>query len=98
MRRRSSGRPTKVKGQNDRLLWITQAHLMAAVEPVVAARSPRDIAPLTQSYFPKWGAYPFAMPFPLTGPPPAQSAYQGASPQSHGLLPLTNAASLTWAS
>ena len=77
---------------NDRLLVITQADLMAAVEPVVAARIERDVKPLLQDYFGKWGAYPFAAPF--VAPPAGQSAYQGASNQTMGLLPLT--ADLTW--
>jgi len=89
---------------NDRLLIITQADLMAAVEPVVAARIERDIKPLVQAYFNKWGAYPFPVPF-GGGPPATQSAYQGVStlappPPSftHGLLPLKNDATFTWAS
>jgi len=73
---------------NDRLLVITQAELMAAVEPVVAARIERDVKPLVQNYFTKWGAYPFAMTF--AAPPPSVTAYQGASGQQQGLLPLTD--------
>lgn len=91
----STGLPTDTS--NDRLLVITQADLMAAVEPVVAARIERDVKPLLLDYFGKWGAYPFAMPF--VAPPAAQSAYQGASNQTMGLLPVTNdPAWLTWAS
>ncbi len=74
---------------NDRLLVITQADLMAAVEPVVAARIERDIKPRVQDYFTKWGAYPFAVPF--AAPPTAQSDYKGSSSQTRGLLPITNA-------
>ena len=82
---------------NDRLLVITQADLMAAVEPVVAARIERDVKPLLLDYFGKWGAYPFAMPF--VAPPALQSAYQGATNQTMGLLPVTNDPTwLTWAS
>jgi len=82
---------------NDRLLVITQADLMAVVEPIVAANIERDVKPLLQDYFGKWGAYPFAAPF--VAPPAAQSAYQGASNQTMGLLPLTNDPTwLTWAS
>jgi hypothetical protein len=81
---------------NDRLLVITQADLMAAVEPVVAARIERDIKPLLQDYFNKWGAYPFPVPF-GGGPPTAQSSYLGDSAQTHGLLPLADApTSFTW--
>ncbi len=73
---------------NDRLVVITQADLMAAVEPVVAARIERDVKPLLQDYFTKWGAYPFAMTF--AAPPSSATAYQGASGQKQGLLPLTD--------
>jgi len=79
---------------NDRLLAITQADLMAAVEPVVAARIERDVKPLLKDYYNKWFSYPFAVPFPPL--PIAQSAYVGASPQTSGLLPVTNTATLTW--
>ncbi len=73
---------------NDRLLVITQADLMAAVEPVVAARIERDVKLLVLNYFTKWGAYPFAMTFAV--PPSSVTAYQGASGQTQGLLPLTD--------
>jgi len=85
---------------NDRLLVITQADLMAAVEPVVAARIERDVKPLLKDYFNNWaaylgkGAYPFAVPF--AAPPAAQSTYLGVSGQTVGLLPLTNTAAFTW--
>jgi hypothetical protein len=79
---------------NDRVLVITQADLMAAVEPVVAARIEREVKPLLQDYFSKWGAYPFAVPF--VAPPTGQSVYLGVSGQTSGLLPLTNTATLTW--
>ena len=80
---------------NDRVLVITQAELMAAVEPVVAARIERDVKPLLLTeYFSKWGVYPFAVPF--AAPLPAQSAYLGASSQASGLLPVTNTATFTW--
>ena len=82
----STGLPTPTS--NDRLLAITQADLIAAVEPVVAANIARDVKPLVQDYFTKWGAYPFAMTF--AAPPPSVTAYQGASGQQQGLLPLTN--------
>ncbi|HMG61278.1 MAG TPA: hypothetical protein VK583_16235, partial [Burkholderiales bacterium] len=89
----STGLPTDTS--NDRLLVITQADLMAAVEPVVAARIERDVKPLLLTeYFSKWGAYPFAVPF--AAPPVVQSAYLGASSQASGLLPVTNTATFTW--
>jgi len=87
----STGLPTDTS--NDRLLVITQADLMAAVEPVVAANIERDVKPLLGDYFSKWGAYPFAVALP---PPGTQGAYLGASPQTSGLLPLTNTATFTW--
>jgi type II secretory pathway pseudopilin PulG len=81
---------------NDRLLAITQAELMAVVEPVVAARIEREVKPLLVDYFTKWGRYPFAMTF--ASPPVAQGAYQGtSSPQTTmGLLPVTDTAIFTW--
>lgn len=80
---------------NDRILVITQQELMAAVEPVVAARLERDIAPLLQGYYALWGAYPFPAPF-VGGPAPSNPgrtlpAYKGATTTAAtgGLLPLT---------
>jgi type II secretory pathway pseudopilin PulG len=82
---------------NDKLLVISQAELMAAVEPIVAARIQRDIAPLAQTYFTKWGAYPFAMSF--ASPPASNTAYKGVSGQKAGLMPLTDDPTwFTWAS
>jgi type II secretory pathway pseudopilin PulG len=83
---------------NDRLLVITQADLMAAVEPIVAANIERDIGKgLLQDYFNNWGRYPFAKPF--VSPPVSQGAYVGVSSPSPGttmgLLPVTNTA-VTW--
>lgn len=78
---------------NDRLLVITQAELMAAVEPVVAARIERDVKPYVQNHLTNWGIYPSAAPFAAGGPPAnpgrAQSEYKGSAGQSNGLLPLT---------
>ena len=80
---------------NDRVLVITQAELMDAVEPVVAANIQRDIVPLVQAYFAKWGAYPFAVTF--AAPPATATAYKGtpsppapAPGENKGLLPLTD--------
>ncbi len=78
---------------NDRLLVITQAELMSAVEPVVAARIERTVKPFLQDYFTKWGAYPFAAPFNGPDPGRAQSEYKGTggvAGLTNGLLPLTN--------
>jgi hypothetical protein len=41
-----------------------------------------------QSYYTKWGAYPFAMTF--ASPPASNTAYHGASGQTKGLLPVTD--------
>ena len=73
---------------NDRVLVITKAELMDAVEPVVAANIERDIKPFVQDYFTKWGAYPFAMTF--AAPPASVTDYKGTSGQTQGLLPLTD--------
>lgn len=82
---------------NDRLLAITQAELMASVEPVVAARIERDIKPYIQTQFIGWGnAYPFAAPFLSggSGPGRPQLNYNGVAGQENGLLPLTADTSL----
>ena len=86
---------------NDRLLVITQADLMAVVEPVVAARIERDIKPyIVQNYlndptndFSWLGGYPFAAPW-GAGPGQPQSNYKGdaATPTYRGLLPITREA------
>jgi hypothetical protein len=80
---------------NDRVLTITRAELMDAVEPVVAANIQRDIGPLVQAYLAKWGAYPFAMTF--AAPPASATGYKGtpsppapAPGENMGLLPVTD--------
>ena len=79
---------------NDRLLVITQADLMAAVEPVVAARIERDVKPAIQAYSIVWAnAFPFAVPL-GAGPSVTQSAYTGQAGQTQGLLPITNSSTL----
>jgi type II secretory pathway pseudopilin PulG len=90
----STGLPSTIN--NDRLLVITQADLMATVEPIVAANIERDVKPLLAEYFSKWGAYPFAVQF--ASPPVPQGSYLGtSSPQTTmGLLPATNTATFTW--
>ncbi|HET7764795.1 MAG TPA: hypothetical protein VFK92_06865, partial [Burkholderiales bacterium] len=77
---------------NDRLLVITQAELMAAVEPIVAARIERDIAPNITSYLADWNAYPFPAPF---NPPQSQAQYVGDKNLNRGLLPVSTTA-LQW--
>ena len=44
---------------NDRILVITQADLMAVVEPAVVARIERDIKPFLETYRSEWGRYPY---------------------------------------
>ena len=89
---------TPSSAANDRLLAITQAELMAVVEPVVAARIERDVKPLLVDYFTKWGRYPFAMTF--ASPPVAQGTYLGVAlpppGTTMGLLPVTNTVIFTW--
>ena len=90
----SSALPSDV--HNDRLLVITQAELMAAVEPIVAANIERDVKPVLQGYVTAWGRYPFAAPFSSPDPGRAQSEYKGGS-GADGLLPITrDPAWVTW--
>lgn len=77
---------------NDRLLVITQAEVMAAVEPIVAARIERDIVPNITSYMADWNAYPFPAPF---IPPQTQAQYVGDNSLNRGLLPVSTTA-LRW--
>ena len=93
---------------NDRLIVITQADLMAAVEPAVAARIERDIKPYLQTYFNQWGAFPFPAAFANPSPgdnsnapssppqPRTQSAYAGDPTQTSGLLPITASLTYPW--
>lgn len=78
---------------NDRLIVITQADIMAAVEPVVAARIERDIKPYLDTYVAHWGRYPF----PVLFGDPATSDYKGVAGQVSGLMPLTaDSTFVTW--
>lgn len=94
---------------NDKIVVITQADLMAVVEPAVAARIERDIKPYIQRIYSEdstnlgWRAFPypaiFANPSPGTsgaGTSRAQSSYLGTTSQTSGLLPITSSASYTW--
>ncbi|MCC6473309.1 MAG: hypothetical protein IT514_06140 [Burkholderiales bacterium] len=74
--------------QNDKIVVITQADLMAALEPVIAARIERDIKPYLSTYRDHWRGYPFATPFGS----PGTSDLKGAAGQLHGLMPLTTEA------
>jgi hypothetical protein len=92
---------------NDRLITITQADLMAAVEPAVAARIDRDIKPTLQTYLSQWGALPFPVQFDISGiagfsavKGPGSSGttstrpptmYVGTPGQTSGLLPIAGA-------
>jgi len=80
---------------NDRIATISQAELMAVVEPAVAARIERDIKPYLTSYATQWsGAYPFPATFPKTTS--AQTAYAGSTSAQSGLLPLNPSATYGW--
>jgi type II secretory pathway pseudopilin PulG len=80
---------------NDRLLVITQADLMAAVEPVVAAQIARDVKPILNTFSSQWGAFPYPANF---SPDPGTSGgtttrspmnFVGDTTQSAGLLPIS---------
>src|SRR5690606_33971929 len=88
---------------NDRLLAISQADIMAAVEPVVAAHIERDIKPHLIAHQSEWGALPYPVPFD-SGPGDAtsrpQDSYVGDTsvpPAAGGLLPVTTAVNV-WSS
>ena len=84
---------------NDQLLIITQADLMAAVEPTVAARMERDVKPLLQVQFNLWNAgSPFPANFANPGPGASIDQYSGDSTQTSGLLPLTTTQTYPWIS
>jgi hypothetical protein len=80
---------------NDRLLVITQAELMAAVEPVVAARIERTLKPILNTYMSQWKAFPFPARFDSPDPGTSGSGstrspmtYLGDPSKTSGLLPL----------
>jgi hypothetical protein len=81
---------------NDNLITITQAELMAVVEPAVAARLERDIKPYLTTYASQWGGYPFPATFPKNSS--AQSAYSGDNSVQYGLLPITASLTYPWVS
>jgi len=96
---------------NDKMVLITQADLMAVVEPAVASRIERDIKPYIEEYYSVdtnnkgWSAFPFpavfANPSPGTsgtGTNRAQSSFSGNTSITSGLLPLTASGSYTWTS
>jgi len=80
---------------NDQIIAVTQADLMAVVEPAIAARIERDIKPYLTAYATQWsGVYPFPATFPQGNS--AQSAYSGSTSATYGLLPITDSASYAW--
>jgi len=83
---------------NDRMLVITQADLMAAVEPVVAANIERDVKPFITAYAAasQWSRFPFPARF--DNPDPGTSGggttrspmlYLGDVSKWNGLLPVS---------
>jgi len=96
---------------NDKILIVTQADLMAVVEPAVADRIEKSVKPYIDEYFYVnatnlgWSAFPFPATFASpdpgtsgTGTTRAQSSFIGSALQTSGLLPLSTSASYTWAS
>lgn len=80
---------------NDQIMTITQAELMAVVEPAVAARIESTIKPYLATYFSQWSAYPFPVTF-FDQTKKEQVDYSGATTQTSGLLPLTAALTYPW--
>lgn len=79
---------------NDQAVVVSAADVLAAIEPVVAARMQRDVVPQLQSVYASsdWGAtsgplFPFAAPY----TDPSTSAFKGTAGTKQGLLPLTAA-------
>lgn len=79
---------------NDQLITITQADIMAVVEPAVAARIEQDMVktnaflPNIATYFSTWGRYPFPSAFSN----PGTNTYVGDSTKTSGLLPISDTA------
>lgn len=82
---------------NDRVLVVTQADLMAAVEPVVAANLERDVKPFLTTYASpsQWGRFPFAAQWNAPSPGTSGSGtnrspmtFEGVPGTSNGLLPI----------
>jgi hypothetical protein len=95
---------------NDQLITITQADLMAAVEPSVIARIEQDIKPSLQNYYAQWGRLPYPSSFtggpgtpgttttPTTASDRLESAYVGSASMTagRGLLPITSSVTYPW--
>lgn len=90
---------TYVTGQatdtfNDQIMTITQADLMAVVEPAVAARIETSIKPYITTYASQWSAYPYPAAFPQNAA--AQSSYNGDTTLTTGMLPVTASLTYPW--
>ena len=95
---------------NDQIITITQAELMAAVEPAVAARIARDIVPDLRTYYAQWGHFPYPSSFTASPGNPGtntasgtpstrlQSSYVGDNTMTagRGLMPITNSVTYPW--
>ncbi len=79
---------------NDQIMIVTQADLMAVVEPAVAARIESSIKPYITSYASQWSAYPYPVAFPQNAA--AQSAYSGDTTLTTGMLPITDSLTYPW--
>ena len=88
---------TSTESFNDQIIPVTQADLMAVVEPAVAARIERDIKPYLTTFATQWsGVYPFPTAFPKNSS--GQSSYTGSPSTTYGLLPITDSATYSWVS
>jgi len=81
---------------NDQVVTVSAADVLAAVEPVVAARIKRDVIPQLQSIYASstWGtgisaANPL-FPFAVAYADPAASSWKGTAGTTQGLLPVTS--------
>lgn len=97
---------------NDQVIVVTQADLMAVVEPAVAARLESDIKPALRTYYTQWGGFPYPANFTggpghpgttknnSTAPPTstnrAQSTYTGDNSLSAGRGLLPVSNSMTY--
>jgi hypothetical protein len=79
---------------NDQIMIVTQADLMAVVEPAVASRIETSIKPYITSYASQWSAYPYPAAFPQNSA--AQSSYSGDTTLTTGMLPVTASLTYPW--
>jgi hypothetical protein len=85
---------------NDQMVAISAAEVLAAVDPVVAARIQRDVVPQLQSIYadPTWGPgisaanplFPFAVQYGDPVGDPVTSSFKGTAGKTEGLLPVTS--------